>query len=123
MSATPAPTPAPTPAQSGGTPFNDPRKKYVYIDDLAREIVLSLDSGTATIAGTGLVELTTQTGVISKPSRFKPRVAYWEAVDRSKRKAIVCNIGGALYTGGPSVLDLGGVPGRFTGRRGEKATY
>lgn len=78
-----------------------PKKKYAYIMDDGTTIRLALDATLGDLSGTGLTELTTGSTAQNKPTNFKPRAVYVQAIDEDgnvARKRVVCNTGGALYS-------------------------
>lgn len=109
--------------------FTGRRGKFIYVTDTGEQYVLTMDVTLAGIPGTGLAAYDGTGGekLPGKPSRFKPRVVFWQGVldNRTVRKQVICGTtDGALYAAeGSGALAIDGVNGITTGRRGERMTY
>ena len=106
--------------------FTGPRKVYEYTMDSGTSIQLALDETNGSLTGTGLTLAGATSTAGFAPPRFKPRGVYWQGdLNGSiKRKFITCNAGAALYNQNVSqALEIDGVPGKTTGRRGEKLSW
>lgn len=105
--------------------FSGARAGYEYINDEGTTYLLTLDETLGGIAGAGLSAATSASTAGGAPSRFTPRVVFWQGTlsGRTVRKSIVCNADGALYTDTSQSLTVDGVAGVTTGRRGEKITF
>lgn len=106
--------------------FLGERKVYVYTADDDEQYLIRTDGTLGDIAGTGLVAATSGTTAGTLPSGIKPRVVFWqgELNDKIVRKQLVCNRNGTLLTANKSTaLEIDGVQGATTGRRGEKQTF
>ena len=109
--------------------YTGQRGKFVYTSDTGEQYVLTMDATLAAIAGTGLTvyDPTGAEKLPGKPSRFKPRVVFWQGVlnNRTVRKQVICGTtDGALFSAdGSGALAIDGVNGITTGRRGERITY
>lgn len=102
------------------------KKVYQYTaDNTDDKYLLTLDETLGSISGCDLVEATSATVGTPPPSRFKPRIVYWQGVldGRIVRKALVCNTSGDLYASTSKALTIDGVAGSTTGRRGEQMTF
>lgn len=108
--------------------YSGTRATYIYVSDSNASYLLTLDTTLGDIAGTGLTRATTgnSTGSTPAPKRFQPRCVYWQGDlgGKTKRKRIVCNRDGTLFaTAAPATVNIDGVSGSTTGRRGEKFTF
>lgn len=102
------------------------KDRYTYIADDGQKFALKLDITLATAGAQGLDETTTADAATNKPTNFKPRGVHWQAVvdGATVRKFLVCNANGALYTAvTQTTVEIDGLSGYTTGRRGEQLTY
>lgn len=103
------------------------KKKYKYEMDDGTQIRLLLDETLGDLAGTGLTALTTADVVQNKPTNFKPRAVYVQAIDADgnvARKRIVCNSTGSLYASNSEQnIDIDGESFQTTGRVGESYSF
>lgn len=111
-----------------------PKGKYVYItDDDTTNLIITRDKTLATLAGTGLTEFDPATPPANsspKPAGYKLRGVYWQSdapvgEGGFARKFIVCgDRNGALYDSNVTqALEIDGIAGRTTGRRGEQVSF
>ncbi len=106
--------------------FSGDRAKYVYVSEDGTSYSLFLDVTLATLPNTGLVAQAPGDGSIPKPIGFKPRVVFWqgELGGRTVRKEIITSTDSTLYaTSTRQLLEVDGVTGVTTGRRGEKLSF
>jgi len=114
-----------------------PRTKKKYIMDDGTTIKLKLDATYANLAACGLEDITTADNAINKPSNFKPRVVFWipnadiAATDTTPgrtreqlRRELVCASSSDAYTSVDNfTIEIDGIAGQTTGRRGEKVSF
>lgn len=105
-----------------------PRVPYLYSTDVGEVIVLLKDATLGDIPECGLERATTQTigNATPEPTRFKPRVVFWQGQldGQIVRKELVCAANSPLYISGQSLeVNIDGVLGSTTGRRGEQQTF
>lgn len=114
--------------------YSGDRAKYVYTSDDGTLYRLNLDVTLATVqtsgdtpAGTELVPDTPGSGAVNKPTNFKPRVVHWQGTldGAPKRKSIICGkpTTGMYASKTAQLMEIDGVVGVITGRRGEQLTY
>lgn len=106
--------------------FSGSRSKYEYTSDSGAVYKLTLDDTLGGITSLGLTAAGATSTATPKPTGFKPRVVFWqgELDGEPKRKELVCASTSVLYaTASSSSLEVDGVTGIITGRRGEKLTF
>lgn len=112
--------------------FVGPKKKYVYVDDGGRNIIITRDATLGDLAGTGLVEFdpaTPPAGASPQPKGFELRGVYWQSnpdqTPPNARKFLVCGTTDAsLYDNNASqAVTVDDVVGRTTGRKGEAVSF
>lgn len=109
--------------------FTGARENYLYENDGGSNYVITTDATLGGLAGTGLEVATSANATDANPApkRFKPRVVFWQAEldGRVVRKEIICgDVTADLYASDTSqALEIDGVAGFTTGRRGEKLSF
>lgn len=108
--------------------YSGRRRPYLYTSDSGEVFLLQKDETLGDLVGTGLTRATTgNVGNASPvPKRFEPRGVFWQGIlgDRVVRKFLVCNATGTLYAGNtPQAVNIDGVVGSTTGKRGEQQTF
>jgi hypothetical protein len=105
------------------------RATYIYETDDGRKILISTDKTLGDIPNNGLIAATTGNSgeAGAKPSRFEPRVVFWQGTGENigKKKRIICgDVTASLYASSISqALTIDGIAGVTTGKRGEKLTF
>lgn len=103
------------------------KAKYKYVMDDGTEIRLVLDETLGNLAGTGLTAVTTADILQNRPSNFKPRAVYVQAIDADgnvARKRIACNPDGTLYKSNTEQnVTIDGETFQSTGRVGESYSF
>lgn len=111
-----------------------PKKKYKYVMDDGTVIKLRLDQTYGDLAACGLTPVATTDNAINKPTNFKPRVVYWKsepipAADNepavaSVTRTLVCSATSDAYKSVDNyTIEIDGISGQTTGRRGEQLSF
>lgn len=97
-----------------------PKRYFRYDNDKGTPYKLLLDQTLGELGG-----LTEDDQGPTPPLRFKPRVAFVEAVVNGVkvRKEIVCALDSTIYTSTPVTVTIDGVAFKTTGRRGERLSF
>lgn len=100
---------------------------YEYVSDISAKYLIVLDETLGSLVGNGLILATETTTGTPAPRRFEPRTVFWTGIinGRNVRKQVICGTPDADYyaTDVSQTLEIDGVVGRTTGRRGEKLTF
>ena len=97
-----------------------PRDSYKYESDTGE--LYSIYTDTDIAEATDLEPVGSSSGFQSLPRRFEPRILHWQDAEGRRKRLYVGSVDSPFWSDDPQTIEVAGVSGTVTGRRGEQLT-